>query len=81
MTQQFHRKLLNKLAESPRDDYSVTLIVDKIDFSAMLSGLIIEEVRDDKITLDDDDKITTTIELEKIIEIKREGDHYYITVV
>jgi len=84
MTQQFHREILSKLQKSG-NNYSVTLVVKTPDFTAMLSGLEVESIYDNKITLDDDDKICTTITLENILEIKLENEdghkHYHVTVI
>jgi len=84
MTQQFHREILSKLQKSG-NNYSVTLVVKTPSFTAMLSGLEVESIYDNKITLDDDDKICTTITLENILEIKLENEdghkHYYVTVI
>jgi len=64
---------------------SITLVVKTPSFTAMLSGLEVERIEGNKITLDDDDKICTTITLENISEIKMENEnghkHYYVTVI
>jgi len=84
MTQQFHREILSKLQNS-NIDYSITLVVKTPDFTAMLSALEVERIDGNKITLDDDDKICTTITLENILEIKLENEdghkHYHVTVI
>ena len=70
---------LKELSKKDSSEYSISIMIDTKQVKANLSGLIIEELTSNTVTLDDDDKICVTVNIEDIKSItKDEYDCYDI---